>query len=120
MKLMTEELKARFAEVGDQGEVSDPLIVAKFFNPCGRETWYATEYDPEHHTCYGYVTGMLEDEWGSFSIAELESIRLPFGLGIERDLYFSEKTLGTALQKNTFRELEKPQHKDEQGLEEER
>lgn len=105
MKLMTPELEARFAQVGDQSQTKDPLVVAKFFNPCGSETWYATEYDPENSICYGYVTGMFEDEWGTFSIAELESIRLPFGLTIERDLHFQEKSIGDILQRNRQREF---------------
>jgi len=32
----------------------------------------------------------MEDEWGSFSITELESIKRPFGLSIERDIHFDE------------------------------
>lgn len=91
MKLITKELEKRFAEIGDQSQVSDPVIVAKFFNPCGSATWYATEYDAENQICFGYVTGMAFDEWGTFSIPELESIKLPLGLGIERDIYFKEK-----------------------------
>ena len=91
MKLITKELEKRFAEIGDQSQVSDPIIGAKFFNPCGSATWYATEYDAENQICFGYVTGLAFDEWGTFSIPELESIKLPFGLSIERDLYFKEK-----------------------------
>lgn len=89
MKLITQELITRFNTVGIQQE--NPLIIAKFFDPCGSATWYATEYEPETNICFGYVTGLFEDEWGSFSITELESIRIhPFGLPIERDLYFKE------------------------------
>jgi hypothetical protein len=33
------------------------------------------------------------DEWGYFSLAELESVKEPLGLGIERDLHTSEKRL---------------------------
>jgi hypothetical protein len=47
MKLMTKALEKRFAEVGSQEKEQDPLIIAKFFNPTGAGTWYATEYDPE-------------------------------------------------------------------------
>jgi len=53
-------------------------------------TWYAIEYIEEQNVCYGYVTGMAYDEFGYFSIHELESLRLPLGLKIERDLYFDE------------------------------
>ncbi|MBN8643470.1 MAG: DUF2958 domain-containing protein [Flavobacteriales bacterium] len=90
MKLITIALEERFEKIGDQSQTTDPIIVAKFFNPCGSATWYATEYDKENKICFGYVTGMAFDEWGTFSIEELESIKLPFGLGIERDIYFKE------------------------------
>ena len=90
MKLITKTLEDHFAQVGDQSEISNPLIIAKFFNPCGSQTWYASEYDKERQICFGYVTGMAFDEWGTFSIQELESLKLPFGLKIERDLYFKE------------------------------
>ena len=90
MKLITKELEKRFAEIGDQSQSSDPLIIAKFFNPCGRQTWYATEYDPETKICFGWVEGFDYNEFGSFSIQELESLQLPFGLKIERDRFFKE------------------------------
>lgn len=35
---------------------------------------------------YGYCH-ILEWEWGPVMLSELESIKGPFGLGIERDLY---------------------------------
>ena len=93
MKLITEEIKKRFDEVGSQEENLDPIVIAKFFDPCGSATWYATEYDAEHNVAFGYVTGLFEDEWGSFSITELESTQRPLGLKIERDIYCNEKTI---------------------------
>jgi len=90
MKLITPELIDRFNEVGDQSESDNPIFIAKFFDPTGSASWYATEYCKETNICRGYVTGLYEDEWGSFSISELESIKRPFGLKIERDLYFKE------------------------------
>jgi len=100
MKLLTDTIKQRFREVGKQG--ANPLVIAKFFNPFGSATWYATEYDPETNTCYGYVTGLIEDEWGDFSIDALEAYSQEISLVIlgqkittigrlERDLYFKEK-----------------------------
>ena len=93
MKLMTKTLEDRFAQVGTQEHIADPIIVAKFFNPCGAGTWYATEYDPVQRLFFGYVSifGDHNDEWGSFSLDELETYCGPFGIGIERDLYFGEK-----------------------------
>ena len=88
--LITPALKSRFEELGSQNDTDNPIVVAKYFNPCGSATWYAIEYIPEQEVCYGYVTGMYVDEWGTFSITELESLNLPFGLKIERDIHFNE------------------------------
>ena len=93
MKLINDELIARFKEVGDQSEELDPIVVAKFFDPCGSATWYITRYDEHTQIGYCYVTGMVYDEWGSVYIPELESIKRPFGLTIERDLYTKEKRI---------------------------
>ena len=119
MKLMPEALKKRFAEVGEQLETENPLVVAKFFDPTGSATWYATTYYPITNTCYGYVTGLAVDEWGTFSIDELESLKLPFTLSteskdlhfklsIERDLHFNEIPFD-ALMKKRSRELDRGQ-----------
>jgi len=95
MKLMTKELEGRFKEIGSQEEVKDPIVIAKFFNPAGVGTWFATEYNPEDKIFFGYVSlfGDYNDEWGSFSLEELESVKGLFGLGIERDLYCGEKPI---------------------------
>ena len=88
--LINDELKAEFSRVGEQRDVKDPIVVAKFFTPVGSATWWAIAYYPEENICFGYVTGLFEDEFGYFSIDELEEIELPpFGLRIERDLYFT-------------------------------
>lgn len=93
MKLLTQELLKRFAQVGSQEEAGDPLIIARFFNPTGAGTWYATEYNPATRTFFGYVSIFHDwnDEWGSFSLDELEEYRGPLGIGIERDHYFAEQ-----------------------------
>ncbi len=93
MKLLTQELLEHFKKVGRQDEEKDPLVIAKFFNPTGAGTWYATEYDPEAKIFFGYgsIFGDHNDEWGTFSLDELQSFRGLFGLGIERDRHFSPK-----------------------------
>lgn len=95
MKLLTPELKARFEIIGRQEDVHDPLVVAKFFDPAGSGTWYATEYEPDEQLFFGYVSifGDHNDEWGYFSLDELNSIVGQFGLGIERDIHFTEKPI---------------------------
>ena len=59
----------------------------KFFTPWSSWTWYGSEYDPKHGIFFGVVVG-LEREFGYFSLEELEGIRGPGGLTIERDLYW--------------------------------
>lgn len=92
MKLLTKALLKRFAEVGTQEDVRNPIVIAKFFNPTGAGTWYAVSYDPSERIFFGYVSifGDHNDEWGYFSLDELESFRGRFDLGIERDLYWTE------------------------------
>lgn len=94
MKLLTKELENRFEQIGSQEEIpmGDKIIIAKFFNPSGAGTWYATEYDPIEKIFFGFVSifGDWNDEWGSFGLKELEEIKLPFGLTIERDIHFAE------------------------------
>lgn len=93
MKLINEALLARCASIGSQKEESDPLVLVKFFNPCGRGTWLLTEYFPKIHTAYGYVFGLFPgcDEWGYYSLDELEALQCPpLGLPIERDTQFIE------------------------------
>lgn len=95
MKLLTKQLLTRFREIGRQEETVDPLVIAKFFNPTGAGTWYATEYESESKEFFGFVSifGDHNDEWGYFSLTELESYKGKFGLGIERDLYFGEPNI---------------------------
>ena len=95
MKLLTNELIKRFEEVGSQEVIDDPIVIAKFFNPQGAGTWYATEYLPDEKIFFGYVSifGDGCDEWGNFSLVELEDFKGRLGLGIERDLYFKEQPI---------------------------
>ena len=93
MKLLTDELIKNFEKVWRQEDVKDPVVIAKFFNPTGAGTWYATEYDPQSKNFFGYVSifGDWNDECGYFSLTELESLKGQFGLGIERDINFTSK-----------------------------
>jgi hypothetical protein len=103
MKLMTAELEKRFAEVGSQDGVKDPIVIAHFFNPTGAGNWYATEYDPVDRIIYGYASifGDWNDEWGYTALSELEAFKGGFGLGIERDLYWQEKPASEVIRQVT-------------------
>lgn len=79
---------ARCAVIANGGREPDPVPVVRFFNPVGHATWLATELDDD-----GILFGLADlgfgcPELGSFALGELESMRLPFGLGIERDILF--------------------------------
>lgn len=69
---------------------SDPLALLKYFTPDSSFTWYVLEYSPEDRLCFGLVIGH-EREFGYFSLEELEQVRGPMGLPIERDLHFDPK-----------------------------
>ena len=67
------------------------VAIVKFFSPDSGWIWYASEFDGDD-TFFGLVDG-YETELGYFSLSELESVRGPFGLPIERDLRFVPQTL---------------------------
>jgi hypothetical protein len=63
MKLITEEFEMLFKDypLYSQEHESDPMVVAKLFDPCGSATWFLLEYDPVERIAFGYVTGMTAD-----------------------------------------------------------
>jgi hypothetical protein len=69
----------------------DASPVVKFFNPVGAATWLISEIDPEDHDrAFGLCDlGSGTPELGYVSIKELSSVRLRFGMKIERDRHFS-------------------------------
>jgi len=85
MKLLTKKLRKEIPPHAIEDD-PDPIVRAKFFTPDSGWTWYVLEFDGED-TFFGYVIGH-EAELGYFSLSELESVRGPLGLPIERDLYF--------------------------------
>lgn len=103
MKLLTKEIKKKLPKLYETESVKDgdKVAVVKFFLPCGRATWYACEFDGKD-TFFGYAISPLGpdcDEWGYFSLSELESLKAPFGLSIERDLGFEPTVMGEILNK---------------------
>ena len=95
MKLLTKEIERKFEsntlysldEKGIDG--MDAEVLVKYFNPCGAGTWLIVEAEKQEdgdYLLYGYCH-ILEWEWGYVLLSELENLKLPFGLTIERDLY---------------------------------
>lgn len=69
----------------------DPMVICKFFLPMTKWTWYGIEFDGKDRF-FGYVIGEY-NELGYFSLAELNWVEGPFGLKVERDLYFDPQPL---------------------------
>jgi hypothetical protein len=100
MILLTPEIRAALranaiahhAAQRDGTGAPDPLPIVKLFNPCGAATWLATELDDDDDSLFGLADlGFGCPELGVFSLSEIKSVRLPGGLGIERDLYFAAR-----------------------------
>lgn len=98
MKLMTKEIEEKLlaAPIGSKdGQGMDAEVIVKYFNPVGAGSWYILEgekQDDGDWLLYG-LCSIFETEYGYVLLSELENLRLPFGLTIERDLY-SKGTLG--------------------------
>jgi hypothetical protein len=87
MILVTDDLRERLLSNG-RDLAADHVPVVKFFNPLGQGVWLATELDVDGDTLFG-LADLGYPELGSFSLEELTSILLPFGMGIERDILFT-------------------------------
>ena len=97
MKLLTkaqrEKLIRNHAENQNATESKKHKVVVKLFNPVGIGTWYLTELNPYTEIAFG-LCELAEKEIGYVSLTELEELKLPMGLKIERDRYSKiDKTL---------------------------
>ena len=92
MKLITEEIKRVLPKLYEQdGKGFNAIAYIKFFTPDSNWIWYVTEFDG-NDIFFGLVDG-FEKELGYFSLSELQSVKGPLGLKIERDLYFEPTIL---------------------------
>ena len=96
-KKIREQLPPLYAQDGKGGKA---VAYVKFFTPDSGFTWWITEGSPvtdeagtevDFHF-FALVEGQFK-ELGYVSLSELESVRGPMGLPIERDLYWKPKTL---------------------------
>ena len=92
MKLLTQEIREKLPPLGStDNEGMQAVAQVKFFTPDSSWTWYATEFDGRD-IFWGFVVG-AENEYGTFSLKELEDLRGPWGLPVERDKFFKPTTL---------------------------
>lgn len=97
MKLITKKIAKKLPKIGATDKLKPEYITIplKLFLPGGRWTWYITEYDPKEGLMFGYVKSGLDpnfDELGYSSLEELEELKGPYGLTVERDMYWNDKT----------------------------
>jgi len=86
MKLFTKAQLQKLRTNSRKGGNHKPVV--KLFNPCGAATWLLSELDDDNIAFGLCDLGMGCPELGYVSIAEITSVRLPFGLKIERDIHF--------------------------------
>lgn len=78
-------------------ELDDKKVIARYFNPCGAGVWYVLEDSEyfaddektkpsEYKVVFGASSLGYGLELGDISLKELEDIKLPFYLYIERDI----------------------------------
>lgn len=85
--LRANDINRRAAD--QKGERFDPVPVLKLFNPLGAATWLATELADDDDTLFGLADlGFGCPELGPFSLSEIASVRLPYGMRMERDIAF--------------------------------
>lgn len=111
MKLLTKELEEIFAKypLGSQEKLGGKAkVIAKFFNPAGVGTWLILEADKLEngdYEMYGYAN-LGDDEMAEFgyiNLSELQNLKLPLGLTIERDLYMPKDIdITEAIERNGF------------------
>jgi len=101
MKLLPKEIREQLPSLYSQdGKGGKAVVYTKYFTPSSNWIWLVTEGEPVldesqnevDFKFFGLVFGH-EREFGYFLLSELEEVRGPMGLPIERDLYFKPKTL---------------------------
>ena len=97
MKLLTKEIKEKLPKLYVQEDKGDDAIVhIKFFTPWSNWTWFileGEETDEGEWLFFALVDG-FEKEFGYVSLKELESLKGPGGLGVERDKFWEPKRVG--------------------------
>ncbi len=99
MELIPKDIEATIPALYSQEHVLDPVAVVKLFDPCGRYTLFVLEGSRQPNgdlLFFGFCRSPLGpdcDELGYVTLRELERVRGPLGLGVERDLYFKPTPL---------------------------
>ena len=101
MKLLPQEIRDILPPLYTQdGKGGKALVYVKYFTPSSSWSWYCLEGEPVLDDAGGEIDFQFfalvdgqEKELGYVYLSELETVRGPMGLPIERDLYWQPKTL---------------------------
>ena len=96
MKLITKKIETLLKKQGYTGskKTNEIDVIFKLFNPTGHGTWYVYEHiEDDIYMAFVNLGDPQFAELGTISLDELKKLRLPFGLGIERDRGFSPRNL---------------------------
>jgi hypothetical protein len=97
MQLITDTQRQQLLANGaDENPDRDPVPVVKLFTPDAGATWLLTELVPaKPDIAFGLCDlGIGSPELGYVSISELEALRGPLGMPVERDIHFiADRTL---------------------------
>ena len=85
--LLKKELKQLIKNYNEQDGSKQFKAVVKLFNPTGIGTWYLSELNPDTNIAFG-LSCLHEKELGDVSLDEMQELKLPLGLSIEKDRYF--------------------------------
>lgn len=96
MALITDEQRQQLLANGNAtagGRRDDHYPVVKLFTPDASATWLLTELEPaDGDTAYGLCdVGLGAPELAHVKLSDLEAIRGPNKLPVQRDLYFKPK-----------------------------
>jgi hypothetical protein len=92
MELLPGEIRAALPPLyTNEKQGMQAIAPVKYFTPDSGWSWYPTEFDGED-VFFGLASG-FEVELGYFSLTELEGVRGPLGLPVERDFYYEPETL---------------------------
>lgn len=105
MKLMTKAIEKALPKLYATDGQDTKKVAVKFFLTGSAWTWYVVEGEQGEYEVnpmvddgptymdwkfFGLVVnGYGEQEWGYFMLSDLQRIRNRFGLGVERDMYFT-------------------------------
>lgn len=89
MRLLTDEIKARLIRNNVEARGADNIPVVKLFTPWANCTWIITDMEPDGRMFGLCDLGLGEPELGYVELHELQALRGPAGLRVERDLHWT-------------------------------